>query len=91
MNEPTLRDAMFLMQQIQTDVRQVKEHLTGNGEPEKGLNHRVPILESHVKELQETQRSAVKWLVGSVTAAFFALVATGWKAISTGKLPPPTP
>lgn len=76
--EPTLRDVMRELQIQGNDIRQVKEHLTGNGKPETGLNHRVPVLESRVEGLEEAHKGVTKWVIGLVTAAGISLVGFVW-------------
>ena len=89
MNEPTLRDVWTEVRQMRSDVVQVKEHLTGNGEPEKGLNYRVPLLEKEVQSMKANNASAWGWIKATGTAALLAL--GGWVWTKIVSVPPNHP
>jgi len=86
--EPTLRDVMREIQFLGSDLKQVKEHLTGNGEPEKGLNYRVPQLEREVSSMKDAHGGVVKWVAGLATAGILGIVSWLWSVV-TGKHPTP--
>lgn len=86
--EPTLRDVMREIQFLGSDLKQVKEHLTGNGEPEKGLNYRVPQLEREVSSMKDAHSGVVKWVAGLATAGILGMASWVWSVV-TGKHPTP--
>jgi len=83
--EPTLRDVMREIQFLGSDLKQVKEHLTGNGEPEKGLNYRVPQLERKLDEIKGTQAGVAKWIAGLATAGIVGMLSWLWSLVTSSK------
>lgn len=81
MTEPTVRDVLNEVRAMRRDVVLVKEHLTGNGEPEKGLNFRVPALEREVEGIKNNNASAWGWIKATGTAALLALGGWVWTKI----------
>lgn len=86
MNEPTIRDVWNEIRQMRSDVVRVKEHLTGNGEPEKGLNYRVPAMEKELRAIQADSAASWGWIKAVGTAAMLALGGWVWTKI-TGHTP----